>query len=103
MYGKGGKKRKTFSSHEIFSADSHICEVYCYLYEPFIPHSLDLTVTSVYFSAQGVPTVLSNVVQVSSPQPTKIFSLNLLYMSKHGPEIYWPLSDFRTILAFNES
>ena len=45
-------------------ADSHICEVYCYLYEPFIPHSLDLTVTSVYFSAQGVPTVLSNVVQV---------------------------------------
>ena len=47
-----------------FSADTHVCEVYCYLYEPFIPHSLDLTVTTVYFTSEGVPTVLTNVIQV---------------------------------------
>ena len=46
------------------SADSHISEVYCYLYETFVPHSLDLTLTTVYFNAQGVPTVLTNVIQL---------------------------------------
>ena len=35
-----------------FPADSHISEVYCYLYENFVPHTLDLTVTSVYFTDQ---------------------------------------------------
>jgi hypothetical protein len=55
---------KALLPHSTFSADTHVCEVYCYIYENFIPHSLDLTINSVYFNDQGVPTVLTNVVQV---------------------------------------
>ena len=48
-------------SNTYFSGDEYTFHVHCYLYNMYIPQSLELTVVSVYLNSQGAPTVVTSV------------------------------------------
>ena len=41
--------------------DEYSFSVYCYLYNMFVPQSLELTVVSVYLTSQGAPNIVTSI------------------------------------------